>query len=84
MYVTMQVTAEGARMLGVLEGDMSRQDLKLLLGLKHDEHFRKEYLVPAIGAGLVEMTMPDKPTSGRQRYRLTAKGRALIGRQRNR
>jgi hypothetical protein len=29
-------------------------------------------------ADLIEMTIPDKPTSGNQRYRLTAKGRAWL------
>jgi ATP-dependent DNA helicase RecG len=72
------VMPEVARMLHVFDGDMSRQDLQRLLGLKHDEYFRKAYLAPAISARLVEMTLPDKPTSGRQRYRLTAKGRALV------
>jgi len=39
-----------------------------------DEHFRKAYLQPALDAGLIEMTVPDKPRSTRQKYRLTAKG----------
>ena len=30
----------------------------------------------ALDAGLVEMTIPDKPTSSKQRYRLTAAGSA--------
>ena len=29
-------------------------------------------------AGLIEMTVPDKPRSSAQRYRLTAKGRAAV------
>ncbi len=32
----------------------------------------------AMDAGLVEMTIPDKPQSRLQKYRLTAKGRALL------
>ncbi len=39
-------------------------------------HFRKAFLNPAIEAGLVEMTIPDKPRSSRQKYRLTHKGEA--------
>jgi ATP-dependent DNA helicase RecG len=35
-------------------------------------------LNPALEAGLVEMTLPDKPRSGKQKYRLTPKGRALV------
>jgi len=48
------------------------------LSLRHEDYFREAYLVPAIEAGYVEMTIPDKPKSSKQKYRLTAKGRALL------
>jgi len=48
------------------------------LNLKHEDHFREAYLRPAIKAGLVEMTIPDKPRSSRQKYRLTQKGIKLL------
>jgi len=60
-----------------MTGDHSRRELQKILGLKDDEHFRKAYLLPAINAGLVEMTLPDKPKSRLQRYRLTESGKAL-------
>ncbi|WP_342774341.1 Fic family protein [Desulfobotulus mexicanus] len=56
---------------------MTRQQLKEALGLKDNEHFRKAYLLPALNAGLIEMTLPDKPRSSKQKYRLTDKGRLL-------
>ena len=56
---------------------MTRQQLKEALGLKDDEHFREAYLLPALEAGLIEMTIPDKPRS-KQKYRLTDKGRQVI------
>jgi len=65
-------------MLPVLVGEMSRQQLKEALGLKDDEHFRKAYLLPALEAGFIEMTIPDKPRSSKQKYRLTDKGRQVI------
>jgi len=77
MEVTTEVATEVLRMLGVFRGDMSRQDLQRLLGLKNDEHFRKAYLLPAIKEGVIEMTLPDKPRSSKQRYRLTQKGRSI-------
>jgi len=68
------------RLLSVLAGEMTRQQLKEALGLKDDEHFRKAYLLPALEAGLVEMTIPDKPRSSKQKYRLTNKGRQVMAR----
>ena len=43
-----------------------------------DEYFRKAYLLPTLGSGLVKMTLPDKPRSSKQRYRLTALGRRWL------
>ena len=75
--VTQEVTPE-VRLLSVLVGEMTRQQLKQALGLKDDEHFRKAYLLPALDAGLIEMTIPDKPRSSKQKYRRTDKGKSLI------
>ena len=68
---------EVKRLLLVVAGDHSRKELEGLLGLKNAEHFRKSYLLPAINAGLVEMTLPDKPKSRLQKYRLTETGQSL-------
>ena len=38
------------------------------LGMKSRESFWKHTLHPAIGQGLVRMTIPDKPKSWNQRY----------------
>lgn len=43
------------------------------LGLAHRPTFRKNYLQPALEAGLVECTLPDQPKSSLQKYRRTAK-----------
>jgi Fic family protein len=75
--VAREVTPE-VRLLSVLTGEMPRQQLKEGLGLKDDEHFRKAYLLPALEAGLIEMTIPDKPRSSKQKYRLTDKGRQWL------
>lgn len=75
---TTEVTTEVERVLRVLVGEMSRQELREGLALKNDEHFRKAYLLPALGSGLVEMTLPDTPRSSKQRYRLTAIGRRWL------
>jgi predicted HTH transcriptional regulator len=54
------------------------KEIQDFLGLSHRETFLNNYLNPAIEAGLLERTIPKKPTSPNQRYRLTAKGRAWL------
>ncbi len=76
--VATEVATEVERVLRALVGEMSRQELQEGLALKNDEHFRKAYLLPALGAGLAEMTLPDTPRSSKQRYRLTASGRQWL------
>jgi hypothetical protein len=43
--------------------------------------FRKQVLGPLLAAGLVEMTIPDKPRSSKQRYRITALGREVLAQE---
>ncbi len=75
--VTPQVTGE-VRLLEVISGEMNRKQIQEALGLKDTEHVRKTYLLPALQAGLIEMTIPDKPRSSKQRYRLTTAGREYL------
>lgn len=57
------------KLMQVLEPyPQSAQMLMDRLGLKSRVGFRKNYLIPALEAGLVEMTIPDKPTSKNQMY----------------
>ena len=77
--VTEQVTGQ-VRLLQALSGEMSRQSLQEALGLKHRNHFNQIYLIPALEAGLIEMTIPDKPRSSKQRYRLTPAGSEVLKR----
>lgn len=57
---------------------MSRAELQQLLGFSDREHFSKEYLQPALTSGLVEMTIPGKLRSSKQKYRLTALGEKVL------
>jgi len=41
-----------------------------LLNRKDRTKFRQQVLTPLIEIGLVEATIPDKPASSRQKYRL--------------
>jgi Fic family protein len=72
-----QVTPHVGKLLQVLDGAMDRDHLQGALGLKARKNFRLLYLVPALEEGFIEMTLPDKPNSRLQRYRLTVKGQAV-------
>jgi len=57
--------------------EMSKQQIMKILNINNADYFRLNYLQPALAAGLIEMTIPDKPTSGNQKYRKTKKGKEL-------
>ena len=78
MEVTAEVTMEVAALLKVVHGEMSRQEIQVAMGLKHAEYFREAYVLPAINAGCLGMTLPQQPNSRLQRYRLTEKGKQWL------
>ena len=59
----------------------SASDLMTELGLSHRPTFRKNYLHPALEAGLIEMTQPDTPRARNQKYRLTVYGMQWLSRE---
>ena len=74
---TEQVTEQVGLLVLALTGEMRRLELQNLLRIAHRPHFLEAYINPAVKAGLIEMTLPDKPTSRNQRYRRTSAGEAL-------
>jgi Fic family protein len=58
---------------------LSRQELFDAIGLRNDFRAFKRNIEPLIAAGYVEMTVPEKPSSKSQKYRLTDDGQAAIG-----
>lgn len=76
--VNSQVTDQVKSLLAILAQTPSKAfpatELMTLLELSHRPTFRQNYLHPAISAGLIEMTIPDKPNNRNQKYRLTSKG----------
>ena len=72
-----QVTDPVEQLVVALTREMSRAQMQAALQLKDRKHFATIYLKPALEAGLIEMTLPGKPTSRNQRYRRTAAGDAL-------
>ena len=53
-------------------------DLMGITGRSDRTKFRHQVLNPLLEAGLIEMTIPDKPRSSKQRYRLTERGRRIL------
>ena len=74
---TPQVTPQVGQLIKAIDGTQSREELQEKLDLKDREHFRKSYLNEALLLELIEMSIPDKPNSRNQKYRLTPKGKAL-------
>ncbi|MBU3838788.1 MAG: hypothetical protein H9777_10875 [Candidatus Phocaeicola faecigallinarum] len=72
-HASVQVT----KLISVLMGEMGRSELQNMLLIKNRDYFRTDYLIPAINNGYIELTIPDKPNSQNQKYRLTEKGLAL-------
>jgi ATP-dependent DNA helicase RecG len=76
--VTEQVTEQVDRLISSMpEDEVSAGRLMTLLKLAHRPTFLYSYLQPALEAGLLQMTIPEKPRSSRQKYRLTEKGKGL-------
>ena len=71
-----QVSDQVARLLAVLrKGPKTAAELMAAMGLSHRPSFRRNYVRPAISAGLVSMTRPESPTAKNQRYRITERGK---------
>jgi Fic family protein len=67
---TDQATDQVQKLLAAMDNQYwSAQELMNRLALSHSPTFRKNYLNPALEAGLVIMQYPDKPRSPKQRYK---------------
>lgn len=75
--VAPQVTPQVRALISRISSDMSRQEIQDKMGFKDKGNFVSLYLNPAMEEGYIEMTIPEKPKSSRQKYRLTQKGLEL-------
>ena len=66
------------RLLALMSGDMTRKEIRDALKLKDWGNVKKRYLDPCRHRGWIEMTIPEKPTSRNQRFRITPAGRACV------
>ena len=55
----------------------SFSEMLAFMNLTDRTKFRRKYIHPLLEAGILELTIPEKPNSQNQKYRLTAKGLAL-------
>jgi len=76
--VTPEVTPEARKMLSIMTGEMTRGEIQKKLGLRDEKHFRESYQQVGVKLGLLEMTIPNKPKSRLQKYRLTDAGKHLL------
>ena len=81
--VTPQVTPQVEALVRLLAARdaLSNAEIRAELRLKDRVHVQHSYIAPALDRGLVEMTIPDKPQSRLQKYRLTESGRAVLAKE---
>ena len=65
-------------LIQVLEQEHNNAELLKLIQIKNRDDLRIRFLNPLLESGIIERTIPDKPNSQHQKYRLTEKGRALL------
>jgi ATP-dependent DNA helicase RecG len=83
--VTPPVTPPVGKLLEAIadRGELGNAVIRNLLGLTDRTHVRKHYVDVALAGGFIEPTIPDKPTSRLQKYRLTDKARAWLASQKS-
>ena len=74
-----QVTGQvAARILAFCEEPRKGSEIQALVEIRHRETFLNNYLNPLLERGWIERTIPEKPRSRLQRYRLMQEGRAWL------
>jgi ATP-dependent DNA helicase RecG len=72
------LSAAQVQVIEIAALSLSLPELMAPSGLKNKTRFRDQVVAPLLEAGLLEMTIPDKPRSSKQRYRTTEAGRAAV------
>ena len=72
-----ELTETHRKILEALEdGTLSRKEIFAKIGISSDTRAFRRHVEPLLVEGFIEMTVPDKPNSKLQRYRLTDSGRS--------
>ena len=72
------LSGDQVQLLSQLIEEQVLTSLIAIAGRSNRTKFRDQVLNPLIASGLVKMTIPDKPRSNKQKYRLTPQGRAWL------
>ncbi|MHB9022947.1 MAG: LacI family DNA-binding transcriptional regulator [Armatimonadota bacterium] len=76
-----EISPAVARLLPWCDPPRGKRELMALLGMHDVNHFRQAYIDQALQRGLVARTIPDKPNSCKQQYRVTELGRRWLQEQ---
>jgi ATP-dependent DNA helicase RecG len=68
---------EFVRLLAQCE-PLDNEAIREAFGLKNRRRLRETYIRPSLAMGLIVPTLPDKPNRRLQKYRLTARGAAML------
>jgi ATP-dependent DNA helicase RecG len=62
----------------ILGSPFPTDELMDVLGYRHKNTFRQNYLKPLTAVGFIAKTNPDKPTASNQKYQITEKGKRFL------
>jgi predicted HTH transcriptional regulator len=83
MQDAMQLTMQVEQLILNLKDELSREELQKNMNIKNRDYFRKAYIIEALNTSVIELTIPGKPNSKYQKYRLTEKGKTLKNNMKN-
>ncbi len=81
--VSEQVGEQVRKVLEYCSQPRTKQAMLAALGLAPAYLNYKRHIYPLLQGGLLELTIPDKPNSRLQKYKLTARGRVLLNRKKS-
>jgi ATP-dependent DNA helicase RecG len=75
MQDTMHVSQQEIDLVSVIQGEQTREELQSALNINNRDYFRVSFIKAVLDNGLINMTIPEKPTSKNQKYYITTKGK---------
>jgi ATP-dependent DNA helicase RecG len=72
------LSPEEVKILELCRTESSLADIMAAFGRSNRTKFRDQFIKPLLENGFVEMTIPDKPNSRLQKYRITEQGKNLL------